>query len=420
MRIYLLLLAAVLAQAQDYAGTYLGELATPNATLRMGLILKKSVEGGFSGEMVSIDQAYAKLRLSDVSIEGKKLKFRAAAAMASFEGEFSNTGTLVTGKFVQGLVFEVTFRKVDALPKPPRPQEPKAPFPYLSEDVTYPSAAPGVQMAGTLTLPKGKGPFAAVVLISGSGPQDRDESLAEHKPFLVLADHLTRAGIAVLRYDDRGTAKSTGVFRGSTTKDFSQDAAGAITYLRARKDIDSSKLVLLGHSEGGIIAPILASADSKIAAIILLAGPGLPGEKILEQQLYDTLRAEGVPESQFPMMRKNQVESLDKLRENDAWLKNFLSYDPVPTLKLLRCPVLALIGSRDTQVNAEQNLPAIEKALADGGNKRSTVKTMLELNHLFQRAKTGGVTEYGKIEETMAPEALTEITSWLKKTLAIP
>jgi uncharacterized protein len=420
MRFYLLLLTAFLAQAQDYAGTYVGELATPNATLRLGLIFQKAPGGGLSGDLVSIDQAYSKLRLSDVSVEGKKLKFRAAAAMASFEGEFSESGHLLTGKFVQGLVFELTFRKVDGLPKPPRPQEPKAPFPYLSEDVAYPSAAEGVQMAGTLTLPKGKGPFAAVVLISGSGPQDRDESLAEHKPFLVLADHLTRAGIAVLRYDDRGTAKSTGVFRGSTTQDFSQDARGALTYLRARKDIDSTKLALLGHSEGGIIAPMVAVNDPKLAAMILLAGPGLSGEKIMEQQLYDTLRAEGVPESQFSMMRKNQVESLDKLRQSDAWLKNFLSYDPVPALKLLRCPVLALIGSRDTQVNAEQNLPAIEKAFTEGGNKRATVKKMLELNHLFQRAKTGGVTEYGKIEETMAPEALAEVTSWLKKTLAIP
>jgi uncharacterized protein len=419
MRFYLLLLAATLLPAQDYAGTYLGELATPNATLRLGLILQKSASG-YSGEMISIDQAYSKLSLNDVSVEGKKLKFRAAAAMASFEGDFSETGQLVTGKFVQGLVIEVTFRKVDALPKPARPQEPKAPFPYLSEDVTYPSAASGVQMAATLTLPKGKGPFAAVVLISGSGPQDRDESLAEHKPFLVLADHLTRAGIAVLRYDDRGTAKSTGVFRGSTTRDFSQDALGALTYLRTRKDIDATKLALLGHSEGGMIAPMLASADAKVAAVVMLAGPGLPGEKLLEQQLYDTLRAENVPESQFPMMRKNQLDALEKLRESDAWLKYFLSYDPAAALKLLRCPVLALNGSRDTQVNAEQNLPVIEKALSEGGNKRATVKKMLELNHLFQRAKTGGVSEYGKIEETMAPEALSEVTSWLKKTLAIP
>lgn len=313
---------------------------------------------------------------------------------------------------------DLTFRKVDGLPKPPRPQEPKAPFPYLSEEVSYPSRAEKVQMAATLTLPKGKGPFAAVILISGSGPQDRDESLAEHKPFWILADHLTRAGVAVLRYDDRGTAKSTGTFRGSTTHDFAQDAQGAVGYLRSRKDIDAARIALIGHSEGGLIAPMMAAADPKVAAIVMLAGPGLNGEKIIEQQLYDTLRAEGVPESQFPLMRQNQLDSLAKLRESDAWLKNFLSFEPATVLKQVRCPVLALNGSRDTQVSAEQNLPAIEKALSEGGNKKVTAKKLLELNHLFQRAKTGAVSEYGKIEETMAPEALNEVTTWLKKTLA--
>ncbi|WP_031497781.1 alpha/beta hydrolase family protein [Bryobacter aggregatus] len=419
MKLLILLLAVSGLFGQSVAGTYLGQLDAGFAgKLRLGLELRQSSEGKLSGEIVSIDQGYANIPAASVQVEGKLLKISLPVIGASYEGSFSEDGKTITGTFTQGAALELVLKRVAELPRPARPQEPKPPFVYEVEEVSFTGGAPDVTLAATLTKPKGAGRFAAVVLVSGSGPQNRDEELAGHKPFWIWADALTRAGFTVLRYDDRGTAKSTGKFKGSTSNDFALDAAGAVTYLRTRKDIDATKIVVMGHSEGGLIAPIVAAADPKLAGIVLLAGTGVTGEKVLRRQLPDLARAAGLNEE---MAQENAKKTLEKMQANlssDLWLKHFWAYDPAPTLQKVKCPVLALNGSLDKQVNADENLTAIGAALREGGNKNVTIETLPKLNHLFQTAQTGSGQEYGKIEETLSPVAIETVQTWLKKTLS--
>ncbi len=312
-----------------------------------------------------------------------------------------------------------------------------------------------------MTIPTKDGIYPAVILISGSGPQNRDEELFGHKPFLVIADFLTRNGIAVLRYDDRGTAMSTGDFNTATTDDFATDVQSAIRYLKTRKEIDKSNIGLIGHSEGGIIAPIVASKTNDVAFIVLLAGTGLRGDQILLLQQKLIGKASGISDE---MLQKNELNnkkafeivlnstSTEQLRTElttylkqilmddpnplkpkgmsdeefvqtqvdqivNPWMQHFLKYDPVPTLMQVKCPVLAIIGEKDLQVPARENLEAIHTALTKGGNKNVTVKSLPNLNHLFQECETGAPFEYPNIEQTIAPIALDEILYWLQKQI---
>jgi uncharacterized protein len=340
-----------------------------------------------------------------------------------------------------------------------RPQEPKPPFPYRAEEVSYENAGAKVKLAGTLTIPEGKGPFPAVLLITGSGPQDRDESLLGHKPFLVLADYLTRRGIAVLRVDDRGVGKSTGKFAEATTFDFADDAQAGVNYLKSRSEVDGKRIGLVGHSEGGVIAPIVASRSSDVAFIVLLAGTGLTGEDIIYLQSKLIAQAEGAKandtqinealqrkifalvkqEAAGPELVKKlqtlvkeestkwtpeQKKELDKqggllavyasLQEfSKPWFKTFLAYDPTTNLKKVKCPVLAINGELDLQVPYKENLEAIRYSLESAGNTKVTTKSFPQLNHLFQKCKTGSPTEYGKIEETFNVEALKCVGDWV-------
>jgi hypothetical protein len=307
-------------------------------------------------------------------------------------------------------------------------------------------------------MPEKGGPFTAVILITGSGPQNRDEELMGHKPFLVLADWLTRKGFAVLRCDDRGVGKSTGTFATATTLDFADDVSAAIDFLKTQKEIDTTKIGLAGHSEGGLVAPIVASERKDVAFIILLAGPGLTGERILLMQsaiinkkagltekeltsdnllrtkIYNTIKKNSDNEKAMVKVKalfqsakkKNPDEKgLSQLDDNQVgifikqcttpWFRKFLILDPVNYLSKVHCPLLALNGSLDVQVPAKENLEAIEKALIFGGNSHYTVEEIEGANHLFQHAKTGNVDEYGKIEETMSPEVLEKISSWIEK-----
>jgi uncharacterized protein len=287
-----------------------------------------------------------------------------------------------------------------------------------------------------------------VVLITGSGPQNRDEELMGHKPFLVLADHLTRQGIAVLRYDDRGVGKSTGSFASATSEDFAGDAWAAWQKLSTRPDIDPKRIGLLGHSEGGLIAPMLAAAHPEIAFVVMLAGPGVTGEQIMLAQSAAIMKASGAPQAAidanvsiqkqvFAILREETstariVERLGAIpvgtkeasaalvkQSSSPWLRFFAFYDPAPALAKVRCPVLALGGALDLQVLPDQNLPAIESTLKQGGNTDVTVVRMPGLNHLFQSAKTGLPAEYAQIEETMAPAALETITTWIRKRVGL-
>jgi pimeloyl-ACP methyl ester carboxylesterase len=364
-------------------------------------------------------------------------------------------GSEIAGQFKQaGASFSLTLNRVSKPQTLNRPQEPKPPFPYDEEEVSYENKRDGVKLAGTLTLPRGKASSPAVILITGSGPQNRNEELLGHKPFLVLADFLTRQGVAVLRVDDRGVGGSTGSVPDSTGENFAADVLAGIEFLKGRKGINPKQIGLIGHSEGGLVAPLVASQSNDVAFIVLLAGPGLPGEEILYLQGALILKANGATaealarqragqEMMFSILKqeKDNTVAEKKMREgfdkqmagaNEAektqanqsfeaqikmvlspWFRYFLTYDPRPTLARVKCPVLALNGANDLQVPAPENLREIDAALKAAGNKDVTVMRLSKLNHLFQTSETGSLSEYVKIEETFAPVALKTIGDWI-------
>ncbi len=331
---------------------------------------------------------------------------------------------------------------------PPRTQEPKRPFPYVEEDVSYRNpASRDVVLAGTFTKPKEGGPFPAVLLLTGAGAQDRDESMWGHKPFLVLSDYLTRRGIAVLRVDDRGIGKSTGHFDSATTQDFASDAEAGMHYLMSRTDVNGQRIGLIGHGEGAIVATMVAVKIPQVAFLVLLAGTAVPGEQVLLEQTERSEKAAGILRDQrradrkigtllYDMIRQGKTEAelrqaLYRLPEDDQpyiaawqkqlhrleapWLRFFLSYDPAPTLEKVKCPVLALEGEKDFQVTPEQNVPAMKAALARGGNRDVEVDLLPGLNYMFQTAKTGLGWEYATINETISPAVLQKIGDWIAK-----
>ncbi|MDR0421065.1 MAG: lysophospholipase [Prevotellaceae bacterium] len=327
---------------------------------------------------------------------------------------------------------------------------------YYSEDVIFTNEKENFKLAGTLTMPSREGTFAAVVLISGSGSQNRNEEIYGHKPFLVLADHLTRSGIAVLRFDDRGFGESEGYNPNVTTENFADDVEAAVNYLLSRNEIDKTKIGLIGHSEGGIIAPMLAAKSDDIAFIIMLAGSGIQGKDLLLMQTSLLAKASGIPDStakqssllnsqlydlvctvddskqreekateyisQYlsniaPALKGNQTDeeiSSKIIREiNNPWIVYFLRYNPAIALEKVQCPVLAINGSKDLQVPSKVNLDAIKTALEKGGNKDFTVKEFEGLNHLFQECNTGSPMEYATIKQTFAPDVMNEISEWI-------
>jgi len=341
-----------------------------------------------------------------------------------------------------------------------RVQEPKPPFPYRSEEVSFKNPGGGFDLAGTLTIPEMAGRYPVAVLVTGSGPQNRDEELLGHKPFLVLADWLTRQGIAVLRYDDRGVAKSGGDFKTATTLDFATDAESAFDFLKKRPEIDSTKIGFIGHSEGGIIAPIVASHRPDVAFVVLMAGPGIAGEQILLLQSVLISQTENMDEKSikandklrrdmYNILKKNKADAkaeqklrvlfagTDKKNAGDTsyhkmtepeisaqiknvtspWFRCFLTLNPQDYLSQVKCPLLAINGSLDLQVPPRENLQAIEKAMIFGGNPNYTVEELPGLNHLFQHAATGSPGEYAKIEETISPSVLDMIAKWILKNV---
>jgi pimeloyl-ACP methyl ester carboxylesterase len=367
-----------------------------------------------------------------------------------FEGDLSADGKTLTGALKQGPASTpmVLSRGVFAAAR--RPQTPLKPYPYREEEAGYPNPAhPNVHLAGTLTLPNGVEPFPAVLLITGSGAQDRDETILEHKPFLVLADALTRRGIAVLRVDDRGMGGSTGASPNDTTFDFAMDVEAGVGWLKARKDIDPRRIGLIGHSEGGVIAPMVAGKDPQVAFIVLWNGPAVKGADIIAEQVRALNLAAGAPAAAADNAGKLQAKVLAALLTssdpaasraavskvmtdaglppvsdqafavlNSPWYRTYVAYDPAPALRALRIPVLAVVGGKDTQVTAAQNLPVLKAALA--GDAKAEVVELPGLNHMLQPATTGGVEEYGKIETTIDPAALKLIAEWVAKAAGRP
>jgi pimeloyl-ACP methyl ester carboxylesterase len=447
--------------ADEIAGSWKGVLKVSGVELRIIFNISRKLDNELTATMDSPDQGASGIPMDMVSFEEGHLRLELKAAMASYDGDMSDDGSTIDGEWNQGgMVIPLELARTEAASPVRRPQEPRPPYPYRSVDVAYESTQSGILLAGTLTFPDSGGPFPAVLLISGSGGQDRDETLMlfNHRPFLVLADHLTRQGIAVLRVDDRGIGGSTGGDSDPTSEDFAADVLAGIEFLKGRKEIDPKHTGLAGHSEGGIIAPMVAVNSPDIAFIILMAGTGVTGEEILYAQSDLILKAEGVGEEQIALQRTTQermfavlkeekddkvakekigkilTESIEQLSEEDKqavgtdieghvetqtesivspWMRFFVTYDPKPALTRVTCPVLALIGEKDLQVPPRLNLPAIEEALKEGGNPDYTVKELPGLNHLFQTAETGTISEYGKIEETFSPAALELISSWI-------
>ena len=460
LKTILVIVAIVVGFSVSYAenrvtGHWEGHIEIPGQPIAVKIDLTVN-DGDWSGTIDIPAQGAKGLPLSDILVveedSGLRVKFsiRGVPGNPTFDGKLQDGA--ITGPFSQsGATFSFRLSRDSVVKDPKRPQEPKPPFPYKIEEVAFQNGP--VNLAGTLTLPEGDGPFPGVLLISGSGLQDRDETLVGHKPFWVLADHLSRAGIAVLRVDDPGIGKSTPHPKPATTADFATDVEAGVAFLK--EDDRIGRVGLIGHSEGGLIAAIVASRSSDVGFIVLMAGPGVLGAELLRKQnerifdaagiagerkqnllvLLDRLftiltsedmaedeRRQGVEEIVRQQLEINgvppaqqdeaQVRTLAK-QSLTPWMRYFLTFDPRPALEKIRVPVLALNGELDVQVDADQNLTAIAAALEKGGNRNVTVHRLPEHNHLFQRAKTGLINEYGVIEETISPEVLDLIRDWV-------
>jgi hypothetical protein len=436
-------------------GNWQGTLDVGAAKLRLGLHVTKNAQGEFSSKLDSIDQGAMGIPVKVTTFVGTTLHLELPNLQATYNGTLSADGSEISGTFLQGSPFALTFKRVATVETLNRPQNPKPPFPYDAQDVAYETKA-GIKLAGTLTLPRGAGPFPAAILITGSGPQDRDESLLGHKPFLVIADYLTRRAIAVLRMDDRGVGGSTGNSTQATLDDMADDVLADVEYLKGRKEIDPNHIGVIGHSEGGIVGPAAAVRSPDITFVIMLAGTGVTGAEVLKLQGEEIIRASGGSDKNvadqhamqdmiFRVLRseKDNKAAVDKMMaewtempgkksgsvSDDAIraqftsvtspeMRSFLFYDPAAALRKLKIPVLALNGSRDLQVPPKQNLPAIQAVLAAAGNTDFTVREQPGLNHLFQKCKKCTVQEYAELEETFSPTALEAMGDWLVKHTA--
>jgi pimeloyl-ACP methyl ester carboxylesterase len=392
---------------------------------------------------------------TSTTVEGSSLSLKADNIGASYDGVL--TDEVISGVWKQsGSEYELVLsRDKGERTGPNRPQEPEKPYPYREEEISFTNSNAQIELAGTLTMPQDGRNFPAVILISGSGPQDRDETFMTHKPFLVLADHLTRNGIAVLRFDDRGFGESEGDHATATSMDFASDVEAAVQYLQTRTEINGEQIGLAGHSEGGLIAPITASQNEEVAFMILLAGPGFNGLEIQKQQVESFGPMMGLTHEQISVEKENleeiaqlvrsyeigdelsavltdyfeeklgdaeQVQGLSRsefiqrqiTQLNRPWYKYFINHEPSSYLKQIRVPIFAINGEKDIQVTAN-NLAAIEQAVMD--KDLITVREYPGMNHLFQECNSCLMSEYAQIEETISPVVLQDISVWIHSTL---
>ncbi|MBL0927962.1 MAG: alpha/beta fold hydrolase [Phycisphaerales bacterium] len=455
----------------------------PGAKLGFAVVFRRGAGGEVLATLDIPEQGLKGGALRDVRYEPPRMGFTLRtpqmndATQAVFTGLIDPEGRTALAHMKQsGVVFAVEMEKSEGEVKasdllPNRPQNPRPPFPYTSREVTYVNAADGTKLAGTLTIPQGPGPHPAAVMITGSGAQDRDETIVGHKPFWVIADYLSRRGVAVLRADDRGVGGSTGSVSDSTTADFAGDALAAVDVLRGMPEIDPERIGLIGHSEGGIVGPMAAAREpQKVAFVVMLAGTGLPGDEILAMQSERIVRASGAGEeearragetsrrltallrrgagreeivaamreigaeqmaSMFPAEgrepgRKPDGGALKELIEKQAdgmlspWMTSFIRHDPRPDLMKVRAPVLALFGEKDLQVPPEENLAAVRRALEEGGNTRVTAAILPGLNHLFQPCEDGSPSRYASIETTFSEDALKMMSDWIARAAGRP
>lgn len=470
LSVLFLVLTLIGAQSQSVvSGHWSGSLAVGSTKLQLVFAVTPNGQGGYDAKLAVLAQLPGTIPCDQMTVQDDSLLISINTINGSYAGKLDPDRTHTTGIWRQnGMVLPLNLVKTDTITveKPAdRPQTPKPPFPYVSEEVTYDHALArySAHISGTLTKPSGRGPFPVALLITGSGQQDRDETMFDHKPFAVLADYLTRRGIAVLRVDDRGTGSSSGGTYGLTTADFAMDVIAGIDYLKTRPDINPKKIGLIGHSEGGMIAPIVAAGrPDDVAFMVLLAAPGVPGIDLIANQNTAMLQSTGtnaqIAESYgslYKSMAKAAVDFADSAMAyqtamaafvnwqstvppaimaelTDAknaqstrhfvevmmkafrspWMSHFLAYEPAANIGKLSCPVLALNGEKDIQVDAVLNLAGIDRAVR-ADNKRVTTQVMPGLNHLFQHCKTCTVAEYAELTETFAPEALQLIGDWL-------
>ena len=430
------------AYSQDITGKWYGRANIGAMKLRIEFNIQTNGDG-YSATMLSPDQSSQEIPVTSIQWKDSTLTLSIASIGFEYTGKQIATDKL-EGVFTQmGSLFKLNLGRDEELAN--RPQNPRPPFPYQEEKITFESPKNGIKLAGTLTFPATGKNFTAVILVSGSGPQNRDEEIMEHRPFAVLADYLTQRGIAVLRYDDRGVGESEGNYATATLADFASDTQAAIEYLKSRKEIDKEKIGIIGHSEGGAIAFILASQQIP-AFIVSLAGAGVPGRELMNLQRAALLNASGISDyvieinnriideaSALAMSISDKDELKEKItsltqgtllsgQENNlisqltsSEMLSILRFDPAKLYPTIQCPVLALNGEKDLQVTAEENIRSIENGLRSAGNKKVETKIYPDLNHLFQTAKTGLPTEYGQIEETISPLVLEDIADWLQK-----
>lgn len=443
--------------AQDISGTWHGKLTLPaGSSLTIVFHIQYSDQGGYITTLDSPDQGAKNIKTASTSFQDSVLVVQIPGINANFKGKLNAAANTFAGTFTQGMALPLSLVKGEpSLPK--RPQEPQPPFPYKSEEVSVRNEQDGITLAGTLTLPQKGNRFPAVVLVTGSGAQDRNEEIHGHKPFLLIADYLTRHGIAVLRCDDRGTAASQGDHANATNEDFATDTEAMIHFLRGRKEINSKKIGIIGHSCGGTIAFITAAKNSDVAFIVSLAGVAVRGDSLLVTQTGAAFKSNGMPDAvwqtmkpaiqhQYSTVLRQTDKSVDEIRKElyanatqpmspeqlkdlnivnqitaqinsitTPWFLHLMRYDPAEGLKKIKCPVLALNGEKDIQVDAAMNLTAIRQIMADNGNKNVTIKAYPQLNHLFQTCRQGTLEEYRQLEETMSPEVLKDMMEWILK-----
>ncbi len=447
---------------KSVVGNWLGTLPVGGG---LRVVFHISKDGSiYTANMDSPDQGAKGIPVSSVIVNGDSLYLKVDMLKGGFGGKFTND-TTIAGKLLQDHnEMPLTLIKTKADVGLKRPQTPKPPFGYMSDDVEYDNADKSVHFGATLTSPFGKGKFPAAILITGSGQQDRDETIMEHKPFAVIADYLTKQGFAVLRVDDRGKGKTKGAVATATSADFANDVEATLSFLKKQSNIDTNSIGLIGHSEGGLIAALVGSRRSDINFIVMLAGPGVSGAELMAAQNEALLTSQGfkkdiadaygkfylqlakgvsaaVNEDSAMMAAKSVFENWkgtvahttleilgmserNQIQEKltgmvkafrSPWMKYFISTNPADFLEKTNAKVLALNGEKDIQVIAKPNLEGIKNALQRSQSKGYETKMLPGLNHLFQHCKQCTVAEYGKLEETFSPEALTIMGDWLKK-----
>ncbi len=456
--VYLFSNAAFSQGTDPFVGSWSGKLSFQGQSLRMVFHINIDEEGRHKAKIDSPDQGAFGLPVQQCLIDSNSITLKLPNLMASFEGVMTHQDTIVGSWKQAGLAFDLILGRGEGkTARQSRPQEPKGEKPYSTQEVIIHQPAGNFYLAGTLVIPEGKGPFPAAVLISGSGPQNRDEEIMGHKPFLVLADFLARNGIMTLRYDDRGIGSSEGDFATATTFDFTDDALVAFDFMKNHSLADANVCGMIGHSEGGMITQVAASRNNDIKFVVMMAAPGVPSDQLLLKQARLISEAQGASEREIRLtgesnkyifsVLKNEQDQ-DKAREiirtelislSDSltpdgselesamqqqllqsvdqlfspWFLTFIRFTPEEFLAGMKCPVLAVNGSKDRQVAAAENLDAIEKILRSSGNDQVKIVLFEGLNHLFQTAETGSPAEYATIEETMAPQVMNTISDWI-------